>query len=96
MILSKKDYEMEMENLLKVPNTYEKLSRNPASLYKKQLTKFVKKGSDLGILSKKEATYFISESTKTPVIYQVPKIHKRLKSLQEGLLSVALTPYSPD
>lgn len=78
VILNKKDYEEEMQNLLKVDNTYKKLKENPKLRYKKKLKAYIKKGKDKGILSKKEADYLLSESTKTSVIYYVLKIHRRV------------------
>lgn len=36
------------------------------------------RGRTIGILNKNEAEYLVSNSTKTPVIYYTPKIHKRL------------------
>lgn len=69
VILNKSDYEEEMENLLRVENTYSKLKKNPKRIYEKKLKMYVKKGKDLGILNKKEAEYLVSNSTKTPVIY---------------------------
>lgn len=44
---------------------------------------YVEKGKNMGILNPKEAEYLVSNlvsnSTKTPVIYYTPKIHKRLE-----------------
>ena len=79
VILNKADYEEEMENLLRVENTYKKLKGNPKARYIKKLIKYVKKGATMGILNKKEAEYLVSNSTKTPVIFYAPKIHKRLE-----------------
>lgn len=80
-----------MENLLKVENTYKKLKRKPKLLYEKKLKAFVKKGKDEGILNKKEAAYLLSESMKTPVIYYVPKIHKRKEKPREDQLLAGST-----
>lgn len=79
VILKKEDYEEEMGNLLKVENTYKKLKGNPKPQYKKSLKRLVNKGKEIGILNKKEAQYLVPESTKTSVIYHLPKIHKRLE-----------------
>lgn len=73
VILNKNEYEEEMENLLKVENTYKKLKGNPKQQYVKKLRSYVNKGRDMGILSKKEAKYLIPESTRTPVIYYLQK-----------------------
>ncbi|XP_073466581.1 ribonuclease inhibitor-like [Aquarana catesbeiana] len=40
---------------------------------------YVGKGKNMGILNSKEAEYLVSNSTKTPVIYYTPNIHKRLE-----------------
>lgn len=37
------------------------------------------KRKNMGTLNPKEAEYLVSNSTKTPVIYYTPKIHKRLE-----------------
>lgn len=58
-------------------NTYNKLKNNPKQQYEKKLQTFVKEGRDIGILNKIKARYLIPESTRTPVIYYLPKIHKR-------------------
>lgn len=79
VILNKKDYQEEMNNLLRVENTYRKLKVNPKKKYEEKLRKFVKKEKDMGILNAKEAEYLFSNSTKTAVIYYTPKIHKRLE-----------------
>lgn len=76
--MKKDEYEEEMKNLLGVENTYKKLKHNPKPQYIKSLKRLVKKGGEAGILNKKEARYLIPDSTKTPVIYYLPKIHKRL------------------
>lgn len=48
----------------------------------------MKKGRDIGILNKKEAKYLIPESTRIPVIYYLPKIHKRTeKPLGRSIIS---------
>lgn len=78
VILKKVDYEEEMNNLLRVENTYKKLKNNPKPQFTKSLRRLVKKGRETGILNKKETKYLVPESTKTPVIYYLPKIHKRL------------------
>lgn len=78
VILDKKDYQEEMENLLKVENIYQKLRSNPKKKYQRKLKTFIDKGKKLGILNLKEAEYLFSKSTKTPVMYYTPKIHKRL------------------
>lgn len=69
-----------MENLLRVKNTYEELRCKPKQQYEKKLRALVKKGREIGILNnkKKNAKYLISESTKTTVIYYLPKIHRRI------------------
>lgn len=76
VILNKKDYETEMERLLKTPDTYKKLKGNPKGEYEKKLKAFIQRGEKRGILTKKEARYLTPETAKTPVIYYVPKIHK--------------------
>lgn len=43
VILKKNNYEKEMENLLKVENTYKKLKGNPKLRYEKKLKAFVKR-----------------------------------------------------
>lgn len=78
VILDKKDYQEEMENLLKVENTYQRLRSNPKKKYQRKLKTFIDKGKKLGILNLKEAEYLFSRSTKTPIMYYTPKIHKRL------------------
>lgn len=78
VILNKKDYLEEMNNLLNTENTYKKLKGHPKNKYKKKLKDYVDKGKCKGILNPKEAEYLISNSTKTPVLYYTPKIHKRL------------------
>lgn len=60
----KKDYEEEMENLLKVEKTYNKLKVNPKQWYEKKPESICE---------------MLSESTKTPVIYYLPKIHNRIE-----------------
>lgn len=46
VILNKKYYEDEMENLLKVENTYKKIKSNPKKQDEKKLKEFVKVGRD--------------------------------------------------
>lgn len=66
VILNKKDYREEMDNLLKRENTYKKLTGNPKKKYETKLKKYVNKGRKMGILNHKEAEYLVSNSTKTP------------------------------
>lgn len=79
VILNKKDYLDEMNNLLSIENTYKTLKANPKKKYERKLKTYVDKGRNKGILNSKEAEYLISNSTRTPVIYHTPKIHKRLE-----------------
>ncbi|PIO27890.1 hypothetical protein AB205_0053650 [Aquarana catesbeiana] len=51
VILDKKDYQEEMENLLRVENTYKKLKSNPKKKYQKKLKIFIEKGRKMGILN---------------------------------------------
>lgn len=53
-----------MENILKVENTYTKLSNDQKKQYEKKLRAYIKREKDGDILNKKEARYLLPEAAK--------------------------------
>lgn len=76
VIQSKVDYNDEINRQLNDETTYQKLLSNPTMRYRKELTRIIQKGSDKGLLNKKESKYLQPNICRVPVIYTVPKVHK--------------------
>lgn len=57
--------------------TYQLLNGNPNKELKSKPKEFLNKGIADRIINKKEGRYLLPEAPRVPVIYQVPKIHKR-------------------
>lgn len=68
--------EAEMQRILSDKTTYKKLKEDPTNKLKKKQSEWIKKGTRLGILDKKEACYLNTKAPILAVIYQVPKVHK--------------------
>lgn len=76
VIQSKVDYNEELNRQLNDTDTYQILPSNPTVRYKKELAKVIQKGSDKGLLNKKETLYLQPKTCRVPIIYTLPKIHK--------------------
>lgn len=73
VILDKRDYELDMEKLLKTPNTYKKLKGNPKE---QKFKSYIQRGEKRGILTKKEAKYLVPEAAKLQSSTMSPKFIK--------------------
>lgn len=76
MVLDRQDYMTEMYRILNDRDTYTLLLSDPKNKYLKELEAIVARGSQVGILNKKESLYLVSRAPRTPTIYYLPKIHK--------------------
>lgn len=69
VILTKKDYNLELERLVADTTTYQLLKKNPNKELKSKLKEFLNKGIADRIINKKEGRYLLPEAPKVPVIY---------------------------
>lgn len=78
VILDKEMYSNEMLRILSDSDTYSPVPSDPTSGFKQSLKTLIEKGSDMGILNKKEKEFLVPLVPPLPVMYILPKIHKTL------------------
>lgn len=76
VVLNKSDYLHELDRILGDRATYTPLKSDPRIKYRKELERIVDHGFELGIINKKEKLFLIPASSRIPIIYYLPKIHK--------------------
>lgn len=76
MVLTKDNYNKEIQRLLDDTAIYQKLTHDPTFGLKHELICWFKKGLDGRLLVKKKADYLVTRAPRIPVFYIVPKIHK--------------------
>lgn len=64
-----------MDVLLSDRDTYTVLGKDPIGKYKKNLKSIVKEGHRKRVIRDKEQDYPIPLAPRTPIIYNIPKVH---------------------
>eukprot|EP00079_Xenopus_tropicalis_P019827 XP_012809991.1 PREDICTED: uncharacterized protein LOC105945767 [Xenopus tropicalis] len=70
------DYRQEIVNQLSDTKTYQKLERDPTTMYKKKVDTVLQLGLDCGYINNDIFNFLITKFPKCPILYTLPKIHK--------------------
>ena len=75
VVLNRVDYEAKMENLLK-DSAYKEVTRNPTSRVEAKVSTALKECERKGHITGKKRLTLAHQSSSSPQIYGLPKIHK--------------------
>lgn len=77
VIMDKKDYLHKAKQLLQDSSTYKKINRDPTNKIQKEINNITNQCIQQNIIDKRTGMQWKSLNTTAPVIYFVPKVHKK-------------------